>query len=54
MSARGLLWGGAATVWLAFTVWYTDFGGSLTETEIEEVLVALERRGMESERFEQF
>lgn len=54
MSARGLLWAGATTVWLAFTVWYTDFGGPLTEAEIEGALVALERRGLESERFDQF
>ena len=46
--------GGAATVWLAFTVWYTDFGGPLTDAEIAQALVALERRGMEPERFDQF
>ena len=54
MSKRGLLWGIPALVWLTFTVWYTDFGGPLTDAEIAQALIALERRGMDLERFAQF
>ena len=54
MSKRGLLWGIPTLIWLAFAAWYTDFGGPLTDSEIEQALVALERRGMVAERFAQF
>ena len=54
LSKRGLLWGIPAIVWLIFTVWYTDFGGPLTDAEIAQALIALERRGMDAERFAQF
>ena len=51
---RGLLWGAPAFLWLAFAVWYTDFGGPLTDAEVEQALAALEQRGMDAERFAQF
>lgn len=54
MSQRGLLWGIPAFVWLAFTLWYTDFGGPMTEEEVDQALTALERRGMDAERFALF
>ena len=49
LSKRGLLWGIPALVWLSFAVWYTDFGGPLTDAEIAHALSALERRGMDAE-----
>ncbi len=49
-----MLWGFPALVWIAFTLWYTDFGGPLTDEEIDRALTALERRGMDAERFALF
>ena len=54
MSQRGWLWSVPILVWMAFAVWYTDFGGPLKEDEIERALAALELRGMDAERFAQF
>jgi hypothetical protein len=48
------LWGIPALAWLVFTFWYTDFGGPLTDAEIAQALIALERRGMDADRFAQF
>ncbi len=41
-------------VWAAFVVWYTDFGGPLSDAEVDEVLAVLQKRGLDSERFAQF
>ena len=54
LSRRGLLWGIPALAWLAFTVWYTDFGGPLRDEEIDQALTALDRRGMDAQRFALF
>ncbi|MGI9328119.1 MAG: DUF4148 domain-containing protein [Pseudomonadales bacterium] len=51
---RALIWGIPGLVWLAFVIWYTDFGGPLTNAEVEQALAALERRGMDPARFAQF
>ena len=35
MTARRKLWLGSALLYGLFVSWYTDFGGPLTETEIQ-------------------
>ncbi|MCR9278691.1 MAG: hypothetical protein NXH85_12025 [Pseudomonadaceae bacterium] len=54
MNRRVLLWAVPILVWSVFTLWYTDFGGPLSDEEIERALSALEKRGMEAERFALF
>ncbi|MFK7913644.1 MAG: hypothetical protein AB8B93_06990 [Pseudomonadales bacterium] len=45
MSGRAVLWILPTLLWAAFTVWYTDFGGPLTQAEVDEGLATLiERR----------
>ncbi len=51
---RMLLWVVPSMLWLAFVVWYTDFGGPLSDTEVDEVLAALQQRGLDRERFARF
>lgn len=45
MSLRKWLWGLSLSIWLLFTVWYTDFGGPLTDSEIRQGLQNLSVRG---------
>jgi len=54
MSKRALLWGIPAAAWLVFSGWYTDFGGPLTDKEVDQALIVLERRNMTPERFAEF
>lgn len=50
MNRRALIWGIPALLYLAFVSWYTDFGGSLQEDEIETYLGRLEAIGFDEER----
>jgi hypothetical protein len=36
-----LLWGVPGALWLLFTIWYTDFGGPLSEQEIDSGITAM-------------
>lgn len=49
MNGRKILWGVPAAIWLLFTVWYTDFGGPLTDDEIRNGLQGLKARGYSAE-----
>jgi hypothetical protein len=50
MSRRLLLWGVPSVVWLLFTVWYTDFGGPLSDEEVNKAMVYFDARGIPPER----
>lgn len=50
MNRRLLLWGIPATVWLLFTIWYTDFGGPLSDEEIAEAMAFIDARGYDAEK----
>lgn len=57
MNRRTLLWAIPAALWVAFTVWYTDFGGPLTDAEVDEAVLTLTQRGIDGDqlvRLEQF
>ncbi len=45
MNLRKWLWGLSVSIWLLFTVWYTDFGGPLTDSEIRQGLQTLGDQG---------
>ncbi len=45
MNKRLILWGIPAAIWLVFTLWYTDFGGPLSEEEVAEAIQWVEERG---------
>lgn len=46
MNRRMILWGVPAAIWLVFTLWYTDFGGPLTDEEVEEAMAYFDSRDM--------
>jgi hypothetical protein len=50
VNARARLWSIPAVLWIAFTVWYTDFGGPLTPEEIDRYVGRLETQGAAPER----
>jgi len=52
MKGRLILWIVPVTIWLLFTVWYTDFGGPLSDEEITSAVVYFEGRGMDPARLE--
>ena len=45
MNKRMLLWGLPMALWLFFTIWYTDFGGPLSEEEIVSGITAMKAQG---------
>ena len=49
MNGRKILWGVPVAIWLTFTFWYTDLGGSLTSDEISRGLQDLKDRGYSSD-----
>jgi hypothetical protein len=49
MNGRLILWGMPAAIWLLFTIWYTDFGGPLSEEEIAEAMVFFDSSGIDDE-----
>ena len=49
MRGRRLLWGLPALFYALFVFWYTDFGGPLTEEEINAFMVKFEERGVDRE-----
>lgn len=50
MNRRLLLWSIPAALYVVFTLWYTDFGGPLSEDEVAEAMAYFESRGMEPEQ----
>lgn len=50
MKARLTLWMVPAILYTAFTLWYTDFGGPLSEAEITQHVDAMRGNGMPEER----
>jgi len=50
MSARKTLWLIPALIYGAFVFWYTDFGGPVTETEIQEWKQSMQANGIAPER----
>ena len=49
MSGRRLLWGLPALFYALFVIWYTDFGGPLSEEEISAFMVQFDERGVSPE-----
>ena len=54
MKKRGYLWLVPAVLWLLFTAWYTDFGGPLSGSEVNEAMATLRARGMDTGRLDTF
>lgn len=57
MTARSKLWLISALIYSAFVFWYSDFGGPVTETEIQKWKQSMQANGTSPERiayFEQF
>ena len=50
MKTRTKLWLVPAVIYAAFTLWYTDFGGALSEAEIQANVDALRSNGAPEER----
>ena len=50
---RKVLWIVPGVIWLLFTFWYTDFGGQLTDQEIDEGMQVLRERNFDPEGLEQ-
>ncbi|MEH6558666.1 MAG: hypothetical protein V7708_12765 [Oceanicoccus sp.] len=50
MNKRLLLWGVPSVMWLLFTVWYTDFGGPLSDEEVNKAMAYFDTRGVPPER----
>ena len=49
MSKRRLLWLVPATFYVLFVAWYTDFGGPLSDKEVDNFVAVLEERGANPE-----
>ena len=49
-----MLWFIPGVIWIGFTLWYTDFGGPLSDDEIAEAVSYLESREMEPRRIQAF
>lgn len=47
---RKFIWGVPAALWLVFTLWYTDFGGPLTDAEVADAMAWFDERGIEPDR----
>lgn len=45
MGKRAILWLSTILVYAAFVVWYTDFGGPLSEREVDDFVATLTERG---------
>lgn len=57
MNKRKTLWITPVVIWGCFTFWYTDFGGPLTDEEIDSGLAVLEAQGWDTDaggKVEQF
>jgi hypothetical protein len=54
MNGRRMLWFVPGLIWIGFTLWYTDFGGPLSDDEIAEAVSYLESRKMEPRRIQTF
>lgn len=54
MTARSKLWLISALIYSAFVFWYTDFGGPVTETEIQEWKQSMQTNGTSPERIAYF
>ena len=54
MSSRLKLWLFPALLYTAFVVWYTDFGGPLTDAEIDEFIEVMTANGASPERVAYF
>ena len=50
MMSRKILWVVPASIWLLFTVWYTDLGGPLTEDEVTAGVKLLASNGYNPEK----
>jgi hypothetical protein len=50
MKARTKLWLVPAAIYAAFTLWYTDFGGPLSNAEIQQNIDAMRGNGVSEER----
>lgn len=50
MKARTKLWLVPAAIYAAFTLWYTDFGGPLSDAEIQQNIDAMRGNGVSEER----
>ncbi len=48
-AARMIIWGIPTLIFAAFVLWYTDFGGPLSETEIKDFVSKLEEQGIPQE-----
>ncbi len=48
MHKRMLLWTVPGVLWLLFTIWYTDFGGPLSEAEIDSGISSMQVNGFTS------
>lgn len=49
MSKRLLLWLVPAALYVLFVAWYTDFGGPLSDAEVDDLVAVLEERGANPE-----
>lgn len=49
MNKRMILWGVPVAIWLVFTMWYTDFGGALSDEEVADAMAFFDDRGIEPE-----
>ncbi|NND80933.1 MAG: hypothetical protein HKN50_00760, partial [Gammaproteobacteria bacterium] len=54
MTARSKLWLVSALMYGAFVFWYTDFGGPVTEAEIQEWRQSMQANGTGAERIAYF
>jgi hypothetical protein len=54
MSKRTILWLVPAVPYTAFVGWYTDFGGPLSDAEVDEFVATLTERGSAPERVADF
>ncbi len=57
MTLRKALWLATTLIYAAFVLWYTDFGGPLTDAEVDHFVAHMTEQGGEAEtiaRFEQF
>jgi hypothetical protein len=50
MNSRITLWLVPAALYVAFTLWYTDFGGPLNDAEIQQNIDAMRSNGVSEER----